>query len=41
MGVLVELQVEGYVLFCVVYFCLDLKIIIEKEDEVYQWQFGG
>lgn len=41
MGVSAELQQEGYALLCVAYARSDLKIITEKEDEVYQRQFGG
>jgi ferredoxin len=40
MGVSPELQAEGYVLLCVAYARSDLKIESEKEDEVYNRQFG-
>ena len=40
MGVSPELQAEGYALLCVSYPRSDLKIETEKEDEVYQRQFG-
>lgn len=40
MGVSLELQQEGYALLCVSYPRSDLKIVTEKEDEVYQRQFG-
>lgn len=40
MGVSLELQQEGYALLCVAYPRSHLKIVTEKEDEVYQRQFG-
>ena len=41
MGVGPELQAEGYVLLCVAYPKSNLKIETEKEDEVYNRQFGS
>jgi ferredoxin len=40
MGVSPELQQQGYALLCVAYPRSDLKIESNKEDEVYQQQFG-
>jgi ferredoxin len=40
MGVSPELQKQGYVLLCVAHPRSDLKIETEKEDVVYQLQFG-
>ncbi|MDY6784122.1 MAG: 2Fe-2S iron-sulfur cluster-binding protein [Cyanobacteriota bacterium] len=40
MGVSPELQKEGYVLLCVAYARSPLKMVSEKEDEIYQRQFG-
>ncbi len=39
MGVSPELQAEGYVLLCVAYPRSALKIVTEKEDDVYERQF--
>jgi ferredoxin len=40
MGVSPELQEQGYALLCVAYPRSNLKIATEKEDEVYELQFG-
>jgi ferredoxin len=40
MGLGPELLADGYVLLCVAYPRSDLKIVSDKEDEVYQRQFG-
>lgn len=40
MGVSPELQAEGYVLLCVAYPRSDIKLESEKEEMVYQRQFG-
>ncbi|MGQ4650224.1 2Fe-2S iron-sulfur cluster-binding protein [Lyngbya aestuarii] len=40
MGVSPELQAEGYALLCVAYPRSNLKLETEKEDEVYDRQFG-
>ncbi len=40
MGVSQELQDKGYALLCVAYPTSDIKLDTEKEDEVYQAQFG-
>jgi ferredoxin len=40
MGVSPDLQAEGYALLCVAYPQSDLKLETEKEDIVYQKQFG-
>lgn len=40
MGVSPELQADGYALLCVAIPTSDLKIETEKEDEVYERQFG-
>ena len=39
MGVSSELQGEGYALLCVSYPTSDIKLVTEKEDEVYKRQF--
>ncbi|QOV23445.1 2Fe-2S iron-sulfur cluster-binding protein [Anabaenopsis elenkinii] len=40
MGVSPELQQQGYALLCVAYPRSDLKVETEKEEIVYQLQFG-
>ncbi len=35
-----DLQKQGYVLLCVAKPLSDLKVVTEKEDIVYQLQFG-
>ena len=40
MGVSNQLQSQGYALLCVAYPRSNLKIVTEKEDEVYELQFG-
>jgi ferredoxin len=40
MGISPELQAEGYALLCVAYPRSNLKIETEKEEIVYQRQFG-
>ncbi|MEP6487062.1 2Fe-2S iron-sulfur cluster-binding protein [Microcoleus vaginatus GB2-A3] len=40
MGVSPDLQAEGYVLLCIAYPRSNLKIETEKEDIVYDRQFG-
>ncbi len=40
MGVSLELQAQGYALLCVAFPRSDLKIATEKEEVVYQLQFG-
>jgi ferredoxin len=40
MGISPDLQAQGYALLCVAYPRSDLKIATEKEDELYELQFG-
>ncbi|MBD1933608.1 MULTISPECIES: 2Fe-2S iron-sulfur cluster-binding protein [Cyanophyceae] len=40
MGVSPELQAQGYALLCIAYPRSNLKIETEKEDELYELQFG-
>ncbi len=40
MGVSTELQAQGYVLLCIAHPRSNLKIETEKEDELYELQFG-
>lgn len=40
MGLSPELRNKGYVLLCVARPCSNLKLISEKEEEVYHLQFG-
>lgn len=40
MGISPELQEQGYALLCVAYPRSDLKLLTEKEDTVYELQFG-
>jgi ferredoxin len=40
MGVSPDLQAEGYALLCVAYPRSDLQIVADKEDELYELQFG-
>ncbi|MDJ0577479.1 MAG: 2Fe-2S iron-sulfur cluster-binding protein [Xenococcaceae cyanobacterium MO_234.B1] len=40
MGLSPELQAEGYALLCVAYPCSDIKLESDKEEMVYQRQFG-
>ena len=40
MGISPELQEQGYALLCVAYPRSDLRIETEKEDTVYELQFG-
>ena len=39
-GISPEVQEKGYALLCVSYARADSKIETEKEDEVYEFQFG-
>jgi ferredoxin len=41
MGVSTELQAEGYALLCVAYPRSNLKVESNKEEEVYDRQFGA
>ena len=41
MGISPELQKQGYALLCVCYPRSDIKLVTEKEDEVYDRQFGS
>jgi ferredoxin len=40
MGVSPELQAQGYALLCIAYPRANIKLVTEKEDEVYELQFG-
>lgn len=40
MGVSPELQAQGYALLCVSYPRSTIKLVTEKEEEVYKQQFG-
>lgn len=40
MGVSPDLQAEGYALLCVAYPRSDIKLVSQKEEEIYQRQFG-
>lgn len=40
MGISPELQAQGYALLCVAYPRSNLKVVTEKEDTVYNLQFG-
>ncbi|MGG6268273.1 2Fe-2S iron-sulfur cluster-binding protein [Leptolyngbya sp. AN03gr2] len=40
MGVSTELQAQGYALLCVSYPRSNIKLVTEKEEEVYKQQFG-
>lgn len=40
MGVSPELQAQGYALLCVSYPRSNIKLVTEKEEEVYKQQFG-
>lgn len=40
MGVSPGLQAQGYALLCVAYPRSNIKLVTEKEEEVYQQQFG-
>ncbi|MBD1912165.1 MULTISPECIES: 2Fe-2S iron-sulfur cluster-binding protein [unclassified Leptolyngbya] len=41
MGISPELQEKGYALLCVAYPTSDLVLETEKEDVVYEYQFGA
>lgn len=40
MGIAPEIKQKGYVLLCVAKPCSDLEVESNKEDEVYELQFG-
>ncbi len=41
MGIAPDLKAKGYALFCVASARSDLEIVSEKEDDVYNLQFGS
>ncbi len=41
MGISPELQAEGYALICVSQALSDLEFDADREDEVYELQFGA